>query len=194
MRQFPSSPRRAYGSLTSSCPCVCPVTLETMPFPPGTTLGPSSVTDKIGEGGTGEVYRARDTRLDRVRDRRVARRMAAALSRLVVPAVLVLAVTTSAVSAQSHLDRTEGIELRGAAIRALKSVERTPQVTLPARSRQSTPQRRSWIERHPVLFGAIVGAVAGAAIVGATVDAEASFVGFYGGAAGGAVVGWAVSR
>ncbi len=31
----------------------------------GTTLGPYSVTAKIGQGGMGEVYRARDTKLDR---------------------------------------------------------------------------------------------------------------------------------
>ena len=36
-----------------------------MPLQPGTTLGSYSVIAKIGEGGMGEVYQARDITLDR---------------------------------------------------------------------------------------------------------------------------------
>ncbi len=36
-----------------------------MPLADGTRLGHYTVTAKIGQGGMGEVYRARDTRLDR---------------------------------------------------------------------------------------------------------------------------------
>ena len=36
-----------------------------MPLQPGTALAPYELTAKIGDGGMGEVYRARDTKLDR---------------------------------------------------------------------------------------------------------------------------------
>jgi serine/threonine protein kinase len=36
-----------------------------MPLSSGTTLGPYTVTAKIGEGGMGEVSQARDTKPDR---------------------------------------------------------------------------------------------------------------------------------
>ena len=37
-----------------------------MPLTQGTRLGPYEVLNPLGDGGMGEVYKARDTRLDRV--------------------------------------------------------------------------------------------------------------------------------
>ena len=42
-----------------------------MPLSPGTTLGPYEIVAPIGAGGMGEVYKATDTRLDRVDDLRM---------------------------------------------------------------------------------------------------------------------------
>src|SRR5713226_2745351 len=36
-----------------------------MPISPGTRFGPYEIVSRIGAGGMGEVFRARDTRLDR---------------------------------------------------------------------------------------------------------------------------------
>src|SRR5258708_14749610 len=39
---------------------------EPMAIPPGRRLGPYEILTAVGAGGMGEVYRARDTRLDRI--------------------------------------------------------------------------------------------------------------------------------
>lgn len=93
------------------------------------------------------------------------------------------------------LDRTASTSPARAILKPrIGDAGRVPRALLLTRSQPATAQDRSWVKRHPVLFGALVGAVAGAAVVHATAGAEAAFVGFYGGAAAGGVVGLVVSR
>src|SRR6185369_14588400 len=55
---------RASGSGLAPRPSVYPQT--PMPLTNGTRFGPYEILSPIGAGGMGEVYKARDTRLDRI--------------------------------------------------------------------------------------------------------------------------------
>ncbi len=48
-----------------SIPSLRAIIQNTVALNPGTRLGPYEIQDPLGAGGMGEVYRARDTRLDR---------------------------------------------------------------------------------------------------------------------------------
>ena len=51
---------------SSACSATSAVKLFPVRLSPGRRLGPYEILTAIGAGGMGEVYKARDTRLDRV--------------------------------------------------------------------------------------------------------------------------------
>lgn len=80
----------------------------------------------------------------------------------------------------------EGPIARGAAIEAKRLVAaRASQA-----AQQPAPRQRSWVSRHPALFGAIVGAPTGAVVGWTSSDCRDDFLCFQGAAAaGGALIG-----
>ena len=50
---------------SGGCPPHHQMRAERMPLSPGTSLGPYEIEAPLGAGGMSEVYKARDTRLDR---------------------------------------------------------------------------------------------------------------------------------
>ena len=74
--------------------------------------------------------------------------------------------------------------------------------SLQAAAQQSPPEKKRWMERHPVWFGLLVGAGAGAAWGAASCRdgcfpigaGGAAMVGSWYGAGAGALIGWGVGR
>ena len=59
----------ADGAVRAAMSGCCPLDSQCFAMPvlnTGTRLGPYEILDAIGAGGMGEVYRGRDTRLDRI--------------------------------------------------------------------------------------------------------------------------------
>src|SRR6478752_6754555 len=60
-----SAPPKSLNPCSPRCAECVVYSVRSVPITPGTRLGPYEVIAPLGAGGMGEVYRARDTRLDR---------------------------------------------------------------------------------------------------------------------------------